>query len=45
MQLAAFMRREGIRIVVVNSLHAKRSEEMDDNSPAKNGKEDEYVIA
>jgi transposase len=45
MPLAAFMRKECIKIVVVNPLHVKRTKELDDNSPTKNDTKDARVIA
>ncbi|GED17286.1 IS110 family RNA-guided transposase [Aneurinibacillus migulanus] len=45
MPLAQFLRHEGIKIVIVNPLHVKRSKELDDNSPTKNDVKDARVIA
>jgi transposase len=43
--LAQFLRQHGIKIVVVNPLHVKKSKELDDNSPTKNDIKDAKVIA
>ncbi len=45
MTLAEFLCHNGIKIVVVNPLHVKRSKELDDNSPTKNDVKDARVIA
>ena len=45
MPLAEFLCKQGIKIVVVNPLHVKRSKELDDNSPTKNDTKDARVIA
>ena len=43
--LAQFLRQHGIKIVLVNPLHVKKSKELDDNSPTKNDVKDARVIA
>lgn len=43
--LAQFLLYNGIKIVLVNPLHVKRSKELDDNSPTKNDFKDARVIA
>jgi transposase len=43
--LAQFLRKKGIRVVLVNPLHVKKSKELDDNSPTKNDVKDARVIA
>lgn len=43
--LVAFLTKRGIKVVVVNPLHVKRSKELDDNSPTKNDFKDAKVIA
>lgn len=43
--LAKFLRRKGIKIAIVNSMHVKKSKELDDNSPTKNDPKDARVIA
>jgi transposase len=45
MAFAQFLRHEGIKYVVVNPLHVKKSKELDDNSPTKNDIKDARVIA
>ncbi len=45
MNLAAFLASKGIRYVIVNPLHVKRSKELDDNLQTKNDKKDARVIA
>jgi len=45
MNLAYFLDQYGIPLVMVNSLHVKRSKELDDNLPTKNDKKDALVIA
>lgn len=45
MPLAQFLRQHGIKIVLVNPLHVKKSKELDDNSPTKNDIKDARVIA
>ncbi|WP_054948550.1 IS110 family RNA-guided transposase [Numidum massiliense] len=43
--LAAFLKEEGIKVVVVNPHHVNRSKELEDNSPTKNDYKDAKVIA
>lgn len=43
--LAEFLHREGIKFVLVNPYHVKKSKELDDNSPTKNDIKDARVIA
>lgn len=43
--LAQFLKKVGIKVVVVNSMHVKKSKELDDNSPTKNDTKDARVIA
>lgn len=43
--LAQFLRKHGIKIVMVNPMHVKKSKELDDNSPTKNDVKDARVIA
>lgn len=43
--LAQFLRKKGIRVVLVNPMHVKKSKELDDNSPTKNDFKDARVIA
>ena len=45
MPLAEFLCKRGIKLVIVNPLHVKRSKELDDNSPTKNDTKDARVIA
>lgn len=45
MPLAQFLRTHGIKVVLVNPHHVKKSKELDDNSPTKNDKKDAAVIA
>jgi transposase len=45
MNLAQFLRREGIRVVLVNPLHVKKTKELEDNSPTKNDRKDARVIS
>lgn len=45
MPLAEFLRKYGIKVVLVNPLHVKKSKELDDNSPTKNDIKDARVIA
>lgn len=45
MAFAQFLRHQGIKCVVVNPLHVKKSKELDDNSPTKNDVKDARVIA
>ena len=43
--LAEFLHREGIKFVLVNPYHVKKSKELDDNSPTKTDIKDARVIA
>ena len=43
--LGHFLKDEGIRLVLVNPFHVKRSKELDDNSPTKNDRKDPKTIA
>lgn len=43
--LAQYLRKNGIKVVVVNPAHVKKSKELDDNSPTKNDVKDARVIA
>lgn len=43
--LAKFLRQKGIKIAIVNPMHVKKSEELDDNSPTKNDLKNARVIA
>lgn len=45
LNLAHFLKEQGIHFVVVNPLHVKKSKELDDNSPTKNDVKDARVIA
>lgn len=45
MNLAAFLSAHGIPFIMVNPLHVKKSQEMDDNLPTKNDQKDALVIA
>lgn len=45
MPLAHFLREHGIKVVLVNPMHVKKSKELDDNSPTKNDIKDARVIA
>jgi transposase len=45
MNLAQFLRHEGIQVVLVNPLHVKKTKELEDNSPTKNDRKDARVIA
>lgn len=45
MPLAEFLRKYGIKLVLVNPMHVKKSKELDDNSPTKNDHKDARVIA
>ena len=45
MNLAQFLRREGVRVVMVNPFHVKKTKELEDNSPTKNDRKDARVIA
>ena len=43
--LGHFLKDEGIRLVLVNPFHVKRSKELDDNSPTKSDRKDPKTIA
>jgi transposase len=43
MPLAQFLRKHGIKVVLVNPHHVKKSKELDDNSPTKNDKKDAVI--
>jgi transposase len=45
LNLAYYLKRHQIKVVVVNPLHVHRTRELDDNSPTKNDVKDAYVIA
>ena len=45
MNLAQFLRRQGIQVVLVNPLHVKKTKELEDNSPTKNDRKDARVIS
>ncbi|WP_047155567.1 IS110 family transposase, partial [Aneurinibacillus tyrosinisolvens] len=45
LNLAHFLKEQGIKFVVVNPMHVKKSKELDDNSPTKNDVKDARVIA
>jgi transposase len=45
LNLGHFLKDEGIRLVLVNPFHVKRSKELDDNSPTKNDRKDPRTIA
>ncbi|KUO95788.1 IS110 family transposase [Ferroacidibacillus organovorans] len=45
MNLAQFLRQHGIKVVLVNPLHVKKSKELDDNNPTKNDHKDARVIS
>jgi transposase len=45
LSLAEFLKKHGIKLVIVNPMHVKRSKELDDNSPTKNDVKDAHVIA
>jgi transposase len=45
LNLGHFLRDEGVRLVLVNPFHVKRSKELDDNSPTKNDRKDPKTIA
>lgn len=42
--LAWYLKEKGIRVVLVNPAHTKKSKELDDNSQTKNDKKDSLVI-
>ncbi len=43
--LAAYLQGNGIKLVLVNPYHVKRSKELDDGHPGKSGKKDPKTIA
>lgn len=43
--LGAFMKEQGVRLVLVNPHHVSKSKELEDNSPTKNDYKDAKVIA
>jgi transposase len=43
--LAQYLKDYGIKVVLVNPFHVKRSKEMDDNNPTKNDRKDPKTIA
>ncbi len=43
--LGHYLKDEGVRLVLVNPFHVKRSKELDDNSPTKNDRKDPKTIA
>ena len=45
LNLAQFLRHQGILVVLVNPMHVKKSKEMEDNSPTKNDRTDARVIS
>jgi transposase len=45
LNLGHFLKDEGMRLVLVNPFHVKRSKELDDNSPTKNDRKDPKTIA
>lgn len=45
LNLAYYLKAEGIKVVVVNPMKVKRSKELDDDSPTKNDTKDAKVIA
>ncbi|MRG29085.1 IS110 family transposase [Laceyella tengchongensis] len=45
LSLAEFLKKHGIKLVMVNPMHVKKSKELDDNSPTKNDVKDARVIA
>lgn len=45
MNLAQFLRREGIHVVLVNPSHVKKTKELEDNSATKTDRKDARVIA
>src|SRR5699024_1764323 len=45
LNLAYYLKAQGIHVVVVNPMKVKRSKEMDDDSPTKNDTKDAKVIA
>ncbi|MFC7443234.1 IS110 family transposase [Laceyella putida] len=45
LSLAEFLKKHGVKLVMVNPMHVKKSKELDDNSPTKNDVKDARVIA
>lgn len=45
MNLAQFLRQQGILVVLVNPLHVNKTKELEDNSPTKNDRKDARVIS
>ena len=45
LNMAQFLKEEGIKLVLVNPHHVKKSKELDDNNPTKNDIKDGRVIA
>jgi transposase len=45
MNLAQFLRHQGVQVVLVNPLHVKKTKELEDNSPTKNDRKDARVIS
>jgi transposase len=45
LNLGYFLKGKGMRLVLVNPFHVKRSKELDDNSPSKNDRKDPKTIA
>ncbi|MDD4708229.1 MAG: transposase, partial [Firmicutes bacterium] len=45
LNLGHFLKDEGMRLVLVNPFHVKRSKELDDNSPTKSDRKDPKTIA
>lgn len=45
LNIGHFLKYEGVRLVLVNPFHVKRSKELDDNSPTKNDRKDPKTIA
>lgn len=43
--IAPFIKDQGMKIVLVNPFHVKRSKELDDNNPTKNDRKDPKTIA
>lgn len=44
LNIGHFLKYEGVRLVLVNPFHVKRSKELDDNSPTKNDRKDPKTI-
>lgn len=45
MNLAQFLRHEGVQVVLVKPLHVKKTKELEDNSPTKNDRKDARFIS